>query len=628
MKKRSFVYWGMFFILLSTLITPFLKLETGYAQTEPTSTSETNQISATPNVVPRKQVGNIVTAIQLTDKEGNPLGTINQYTDIYLRIEFNLPDNTVNSGDTSVITLPEELRLEKNMTFNVVDDTGAVVAIAQTDVANKTVTLTYTDYVENHANISGSLYFTSLIDFENVENESKIPIYVTVEGEKIFAGDLDYQGEGDDVNEKFSKYSWFIEDDPTEIYNVLRINPTGQTYTDLEVEDVLKTESLSYMKDTMKIERGQWTLDGNAIWQFTPEEDITGQLAVQYGPDDRNFSVHFGNIGTNEYRITYKTKIDHLPEKGETFTNYAKLTENQTVVEEVEVSRVSQTGGGEANGEQYVVEIHKEDEAGQRLAGAEFELIRNSTNQTVAKITTDQNGTAIVKGLLKDNYTLVETKAPTGYQLSQNKIPITPEDFGKNLVALKTVVNHKISYQSVAASFLAGKVLLGKPLKDAEFQFELLDEKGTVLETVSNDTLGKIQFSPLTFETPGNYQYTIREVNTQQTGVSYDTHNLQVQVTVEALLGNLVATTQYDGGQVFTNHYTPEKPIESTTPPTSGTTDTTTNSTTETTSITIEKQAIRNKELPKTGEKKENAFLFLGSLLLIQGLFIYFKTKK
>ena len=51
------------------------------------------------------------------------------------------------------------------------------------------------------------------------------------------------------------------------------------------------------------------------------------------------------------------------------------------------------------------------------------------------------------------------------------------------------------------------------------------------------------------------------------------------------------------------------KPIESTTPPTSGTTDTTTNSTTETTSITIEKQAIRNKELPKTGETKENAFL-------------------
>ncbi len=65
-----------------------------------------------------------------------------------------------------------------------------------------------------------------------------------LKGKKIFAGDLDYQGEGDDVNEKFSKYSWFIEDDPTEIYNVLRINPTGQTYTDLEVEDVLKKQQV------------------------------------------------------------------------------------------------------------------------------------------------------------------------------------------------------------------------------------------------------------------------------------------------------------------------------------------------------------------------------------------------
>ena len=84
-----------------------------------------------------------------------------------------------------MITLPEELRLEKNMTFNVVDDTGAVVAIAQTDVANKTVTLTYTDYVENHANISGSLYFISLIDFENVENESKILFTSRLKGKNI-----------------------------------------------------------------------------------------------------------------------------------------------------------------------------------------------------------------------------------------------------------------------------------------------------------------------------------------------------------------------------------------------------------------------------------------------------------
>lgn len=54
------------------------------------------------------------------------------------------------------------------------------------------VMLMYIDYVENYVNISGFLYFISLIDFENVENEFKIFIYVMVEGEKIFVGDFDY----------------------------------------------------------------------------------------------------------------------------------------------------------------------------------------------------------------------------------------------------------------------------------------------------------------------------------------------------------------------------------------------------------------------------------------------------
>lgn len=92
----------------------------------------------------------------------------------------------------SVIILFEELCFEKNMIFNVVDDIGVVVVIVQIDVVNKMVMLMYIDYVENYVNISGFLYFISLIDFENVENEFKIFIYVMVEGEKIFVGDFDY----------------------------------------------------------------------------------------------------------------------------------------------------------------------------------------------------------------------------------------------------------------------------------------------------------------------------------------------------------------------------------------------------------------------------------------------------
>lgn len=58
------------------------------------------------------------------------------------------------------------------------------------------------------------------------------------------------------------------------------------------------------------------------------EEDIIGQLVVQYGFDDCNFLVYFGNIGINEYCIIYKIKIDYFFEKGEIFINYVKLIEN------------------------------------------------------------------------------------------------------------------------------------------------------------------------------------------------------------------------------------------------------------------------------------------------------------
>ena len=53
--KKKFCLLGNVFHSFVDADNAFLKLETGYAQTEPTSTSETNQISATPNVVPRKQ---------------------------------------------------------------------------------------------------------------------------------------------------------------------------------------------------------------------------------------------------------------------------------------------------------------------------------------------------------------------------------------------------------------------------------------------------------------------------------------------------------------------------------------------------------------------------------------------
>lgn len=389
----------------------------------------------------RKAIADIVDNISLTDSAGNSLTEVTQYTDIRVAIEFTLPDNEVSSGDTSTITLPAELMLESSITFNVTNADREIIAVAKADPISNTVTLTYTDFVETHSNVSGKLYFSSKIDTTTVQNKTDVPIYIDVEGEKIFAGDIHFENQGDDENEKFSKYSWFTNDEGTEIYNELRVNPSGNTYTDVTIEDILKTDGLSYMKDTFSIKVGNWELNSNHIWIFEEEADVTNQYNIEFS--ENGFSIHLGNIGNKEYKISYKTQSDHEPVDGETFTNYARMTDNQVIIKEVETTRKYQSGGGEADGYNYTIKIHKENEANESLAGAVFEIIRDRTGSVVGTIETDANGLGFVNNLLKDNYTLKETKAPDGYILSNEEIKISPDDFGSDQSVLKTVINKK-----------------------------------------------------------------------------------------------------------------------------------------------------------------------------------------
>lgn len=414
------------------------KVETDQKQSSDVTLSSDKQ-SRAPSV--RKQAPIIVTDVKLTDSQGNPLTNVTQYTDIMVKIDFSLPNNQVNSGDFATISLPEELMLEKDISFNIYNSAGDLIAIAKTDKATNTVSLEFTEYVDTHSDISGSLVFVSKVDTEIVEVEGDYPIYVDVNGDKIFGGDIEVEFQGDDEDEKFAKYSWFTNDEGTEIQNVLRINPTGETYQDVTVEDILKTAGVTYNKESFSIEVGKWEMNSKKIWDFVSEEDVTNQFTIDFSGN--SFKIHLGAIGNKEFRILYKTNTNGQPVHGESFKNYAKMTDNQTIIEEVEVERVYQSGSGEANGYNYNIKINKEDEEGNKLSNAIFDIIRDRTGFSVGTITTDNDGSGSIDGLLKDNYTIKEIQAPEGYELLDEEIHITPNDFGEDLSVLKTVVNKK-----------------------------------------------------------------------------------------------------------------------------------------------------------------------------------------
>ena len=108
--------------------------------------------------------------------------------------------------------------------------------------------------------------------------------------------------------------------------------------------------------------------------------------------------------------------------------------------------------------------------------------------------------------------------------------------------------------EDVLVELAARKNLAGRGLKADEFEFELVDDKGNVIDTERNDKDGDIRFKPLTYgrdnngiDDCGEHRYVIRERNTGEKNVTYDRTEHHVTVTVgDDLQGNLTAKVEYD----------------------------------------------------------------------------------
>lgn len=108
--------------------------------------------------------------------------------------------------------------------------------------------------------------------------------------------------------------------------------------------------------------------------------------------------------------------------------------------------------------------------------------------------------------------------------------------------------------QNVLVELTARKRLTGRGLKADEFEFELVDRDGKVIDSARNDKDGDIRFKPLTYgrdnngiDDCGEHRYVIRERNTGEKNVTYDRTEHHVTVTVgDDLQGNLTAKVEYD----------------------------------------------------------------------------------
>lgn len=167
-------------------------------------------------------------------------------------------------------------------------------------------------------------------------------------------------------------------------------------------------------------------------------------------------------------------------------------------------------------------------------------------------------------------YTVDEQDGTLGgvtYDTTSHTVTITVTEDAKShkLAASVAYSNGKASEKSilfqntyqpedVLVELSAKKNLTGRELQADEFEFELVDDKGNVIDSEKNDKQGDIRFKPLTYgrdndgvDDCGEHRYVIREKNTGEKNVTYDRTEHHVTVTVgDGLQGNLTAKVEYD----------------------------------------------------------------------------------
>lgn len=196
-----------------------------------------------------------------------------------------------------------------------------------------------------------------------------------------------------------------------------------------------------------------------------------------------------------------------------------------------------------------------------------FELVEG--NQVIATATNAADGTVAFDA---QNYTKPGTHVYTirealgdvagvTYDANAYTVTVNVEDNGEGQLVANTegtseiVFNNTYAAAPATVNLTATKVLEGADLSDGQFTFELLNN-GDVMDRATNDAEGNVAFRELTLKQAGTYTFTMREVTGDVEGMTYDTAEYTVKVSVEDDgNGQLVARVE-GNNPTFTNSYT------------------------------------------------------------------------
>lgn len=228
---------------------------------------------------------------------------------------------------------------------------------------------------------------------------------------------------------------------------------------------------------------------------------------------------------------------------------------------------------------------------GRDMAEGEFSFVMTGTSENAQGMSATGTNTAAVDGEAGSvTLSAITFQEPGTYEFQISEVNNNLGGIGYDGATLKAVANvlsdgkgnmeigwtiynadgteisdytYNNTYTASPTSVILGgtKVLDGRTLADGEFNFELHDADGNVLQTVANNAEGGIVFDKITYDAEGTYEYTISEVAGDAEGITYDdtTYTAKVVVTDDGQGSFKVSQLTYNDGvefPLFTNTYT------------------------------------------------------------------------
>lgn len=406
--------------------------------------SLTKTSAETPNITVSGKFVDTIKNINVTSENGGNIEDgVGKWQNFRINANYDLAGKNVKAGDTTDISISDPLIIS-SQSFEIRDtQTNQIIAHATVDKDNKKISLTYTDYVENHSDTNGSFYFYAQVDYKKHPEAGEVPVQVTVNNKTTVVGKVTFKGVGNSEPKLFVKIS-DVQKDPTLIKYAISVNQNKQNIKEVTVEDHLQFTNAEYVKGSIRVYKGTFSdIDGS--WQLNDTVDVTDQHTVTVSDDGQSFTVNLGDVTeADQYQILYDVRLKYTPADGEVLKNEATLKGKGVVIKQALNASAIQIAGGSGVGYVFTIHIHKVGDANQPLAGAKFKVVRQANNQVIGEYVTDKDGNITVNGLLKDKYILTELQAPEGYTITTADTPVNAEDFsGTDHAVTKTIVNPK-----------------------------------------------------------------------------------------------------------------------------------------------------------------------------------------